>query len=339
MSAPATRDRGQGRPGWLAHPALSVLLAAVWLLLQQSLAPAQLVAAAVFGLVVPRLVHGFIGPAVRLHAPWTMVRLFVVVLWDIVVSNLTVARIVLNPASDPQPAWVPVPLDGTHPNVATLLATIITMTPGTVSCVVDESEHHILVHALDCDDPALLRLRLVKLLQQKMEVEARLAWMEQGNDPSPYEVVVKSVPEVPVASLRQLVPHAGEMGRLLGIEAAEVEAHRLDAALKLARECGAIVVLKGDDTIVSDGDRVAVNALPAPSLATAGTGDVLAGVCGAFLGRGLEPFEAAAAAVICHARAGRLAASGIGSAEGVVATDVIASLPPAMSIAPPDDRG
>ncbi|MCB0827449.1 MAG: NAD(P)H-hydrate dehydratase [Solirubrobacterales bacterium] len=146
----------------------------------------------------------------------------------------------------------------------------------------------------------------------------------------------------PVASRRAptvLTPHAGEMGRLLGIEAAEVEAHRLDAALKLARECGAIVVLKGDDTIVSDGDRVAVNALPAPSLATAGTGDVLAGVCGAFLGRGLEPFEAAAAAVICHARAGRLAASGIGSAEGVVATDVIASLPRAMSIAPPDDRG
>jgi multicomponent K+:H+ antiporter subunit E len=174
VSAPATRDRGQGRPGWLAHPALSVLLAAVWLLLQQSLAPAQLVAAAVFGLVVPRLVHGFIGPAVRLHAPWTMVWLFVVVLWDIVVSNLTVARIVLNPASDPQPAWVPVPLDGTHPNVATLLATIITMTPGTVSCVVDEAEHRILVHALDCDDPPALAAQI------KQRYEAPLRRIFEG---------------------------------------------------------------------------------------------------------------------------------------------------------------
>jgi multicomponent K+:H+ antiporter subunit E len=103
-----------------------------------------------------------------------MVRLFVVVLWDIVVSNLTVARIVLNPASDPQPAWVPVPLDGTHPNVATLLATIITMTPGTVSCVVDESEHHILVHALDCDDPPALAAQI------KQRYEAPLRRIFEG---------------------------------------------------------------------------------------------------------------------------------------------------------------
>ena len=135
-----------------------------------------------------------------------------------------------------------------------------------------------------------------------------------------------------------LTPHPGEMGRLLGVESSEVEAHRLESAMKLARESGAIVVLKGDDTIVTDGLKVAINALPAPALATAGTGDVLAGVCGAFLARGLEPFEAASAAVICHARAGRLAATGTGAAEGVVASDVAASLPVAMSLAPLSDR-
>ena len=74
------------------------------------------------------------------------------VLWDIVVANFTVARIVLSPGARPQPAWVKVPLAVQHPTAISLFATIITMTPGTVSCVVDEERRHILVHALDCSD-------------------------------------------------------------------------------------------------------------------------------------------------------------------------------------------
>ncbi|MFG5407033.1 Na+/H+ antiporter subunit E [Piscinibacter sakaiensis] len=73
---------------------------------------------------------------------------------DIVVSNVVVARIVLDPTYRPRPAWVPVPLDTAHPTAITLFATIITTTPGTVSCVVDEARRQILVHALDCDDAA-----------------------------------------------------------------------------------------------------------------------------------------------------------------------------------------
>jgi multicomponent K+:H+ antiporter subunit E len=137
---------------WLPHPLLSLLLAAVWLLLQQSLAVPQLITAAVLGLAVPRLVAGFLGPASRLHRPLLVLRFTATVLWDIVVSNVTVARIVLDPRSRPHPAWVKVPLDTRHPLAITLLATIITTTPGTVSCVVDEEAGFILVHALDCDD-------------------------------------------------------------------------------------------------------------------------------------------------------------------------------------------
>ena len=148
------------RAGWFEHPALSVLLAAVWLLLRESLAPADLIAALLIGLVVPRLVHGFLGPAARPRAFATALRFTVVVLWDIVVSNFTVARIVLSPASDPRPAWVPVPLATRHPTAITLLATIITTTPGTVSCVVDEEKGEILVHALDCDDPAAMAVQI-----------------------------------------------------------------------------------------------------------------------------------------------------------------------------------
>lgn len=145
-----------GKPGWFAHPVISVLMAASWLLLQQSVAVPQLITAAVLALVVPRLLHGFLGPAVHPQAVATSVRLLLLVVWDIVVANVTVARIVLTPGSDPQPAWVPVPLDARSPTAVTLLAAIITMTPGTVSCVVDDAKREILVHALDCDDPAAL---------------------------------------------------------------------------------------------------------------------------------------------------------------------------------------
>jgi NAD(P)H-hydrate epimerase len=117
------------------------------------------------------------------------------------------------------------------------------------------------------------------------------------------------------------------LGRLLDRPAEEIGAHRLAAARELARIADAVVVLKGDDSIVTDGERVAVNALSAPALATAGTGDVLSGIVAALLARGLEPFAAACAAVLAHARAGRDAALRIGAAESVIATDVIDSIP------------
>ena len=128
-----------------------------------------------------------------------------------------------------------------------------------------------------------------------------------------------------------LTPHAGELGRLLGREPSEIAAHRLAAAREAARQSGAIVVLKGDDTIVAHGDRLAVSAGGAPGLATAGTGDVLSGTVGALLARGMEPFVATCAGVHAHQRAGRIAAERVGAAESVIATDVIAALPAALS--------
>jgi ADP-dependent NAD(P)H-hydrate dehydratase / NAD(P)H-hydrate epimerase len=124
-----------------------------------------------------------------------------------------------------------------------------------------------------------------------------------------------------------LTPHAGELGRLLGRSSDEVAQRRLDSAREAARRARAVVVLKGDDTIVAAPDgTAAVNGLPAPALATAGTGDVLSGVIGALLAKGLEPFAAACAGVRRHAAAGRVAAAGQGT-DGVIASDVIAALP------------
>ena len=126
-----------------------------------------------------------------------------------------------------------------------------------------------------------------------------------------------------------LTPHEGEMGRLLGAASEEVKARRLACAKAAASAARAVVVLKGDDTIVTDGGRVAVNRVSAGALATAGTGDVLGGMIAALIARGMEPFEAAAAGVVAHARAGREAAGRLG-AESVIAADVIDSIPAAL---------
>jgi NAD(P)H-hydrate epimerase len=124
-----------------------------------------------------------------------------------------------------------------------------------------------------------------------------------------------------------LTPHAGELGRLLERDSAEIDAHRLAAAREAAERSGAVVLLKGDDTIVAGpGGLVAINLGATPALATAGTGDVLSGLIGALLAKRMAPFEAAALGALAHARAG-LAAAARHGADHVVAGDVIDALP------------
>jgi NAD(P)H-hydrate epimerase len=123
-----------------------------------------------------------------------------------------------------------------------------------------------------------------------------------------------------------ITPHAGELARLLACASQDIQAHRLAKAKQAAELSRAVVVLKGDDTIVTDGSRTAVSPGGVPALATAGTGDVLAGVIGAYLAKGMDPFAAACAGVYAHLRAGALAAAVVGQ-EGVIASDVIAQLP------------
>jgi ADP-dependent NAD(P)H-hydrate dehydratase / NAD(P)H-hydrate epimerase len=128
-----------------------------------------------------------------------------------------------------------------------------------------------------------------------------------------------------------LTPHAGELGRLLERESAEISARRLASAREAADAAGAIVVLKGDDSLVVDSDGgLAINGLASPALATAGTGDVLSGIVAALLARGMDPFAAVCAGVHVHARAGLIAAEDIGATESVVAGDVIDAIPPAL---------
>lgn len=150
------------------RPVLSVLLALAWLMLQQSLDLGNVLTACVLGWGLPRLLGGFLGPAAQPRSFARALRLGFTVLWDIIVSNITVARLVLNPRSVPHPAWVKVPLTLTQPTAQALLASIITMTPGTVSAIVDEEGGCIWVHALDCDDPAAVATDIDRRYQQPL---------------------------------------------------------------------------------------------------------------------------------------------------------------------------
>ena len=130
-----------------------------------------------------------------------------------------------------------------------------------------------------------------------------------------------------------LTPHEGELGRLLEVDSKEVKAKRLAHAGEAARRSGGIVLLKGDDTIVTDGERVAINRGGTGALATAGTGDVLSGMIAALISRGMDPFAGACAAVLAHSRAGAAAARRIGAPESVIATDVIEAIPEGLTTA------
>ena len=122
-----------------------------------------------------------------------------------------------------------------------------------------------------------------------------------------------------------LTPHAGEAARLLGVERADVEARRLEHVRRLADTFGATVLLKGSTTLVAEPGNPTVRANPTgtSALATAGSGDVLAGLIGGLLAAGLSAFDAAGAGAYLHGMTGRLAA-----ARGPVsARDLLEALP------------
>jgi len=127
-----------------------------------------------------------------------------------------------------------------------------------------------------------------------------------------------------------LTPHVGEFGRLTGLKAADVEDDRPTHVRALAALTGGITLLKGTRTVIADAaGTVRVNATGSPVLATAGSGDVLTGVIGGLLARGLDPLGAAAAGAYVHGLAGTLAGRTLG--EGTLARDVIAHLPSAVA--------
>ena len=119
-----------------------------------------------------------------------------------------------------------------------------------------------------------------------------------------------------------LTPHGGEFARLGGI----INGDRVGSAVSMAKDLNAIVVLKGHETVITDGNRTYVNTTGNPGMAVGGCGDVLAGMITSLLGQGIEPLSAAACAVWLHGAAGDICAAEIGQ-YGMLPTDMLAVLP------------
>jgi ADP-dependent NAD(P)H-hydrate dehydratase / NAD(P)H-hydrate epimerase len=133
-----------------------------------------------------------------------------------------------------------------------------------------------------------------------------------------------------------LTPHEAELGRLLEVGTEEVAAQRLQHAREAAELSGAVVLLKGDDTIVTQpGGPLAISPGGTPALATAGTGDVLSGLIGAMLAKRMDPFEAAALGTLARVLAARAAAGRLGP-DHVMAGDVIEALPQGLTLHGPN---
>jgi hydroxyethylthiazole kinase-like uncharacterized protein yjeF len=126
---------------------------------------------------------------------------------------------------------------------------------------------------------------------------------------------------------RVVTPHPGELARVLGTSAKDINAHRIDAAREAARVTNCIVVLKGFQSLVAEpGGHVNVNPTGNPGMATGGMGDVLGGMIAAFLARGIDPFDAAIAAVYLHGFAGDLLQDVMGD-TGLAALDLAERIP------------
>jgi len=147
---------------WLPHPLLTPILTALWLLLNNTLAPGQIVLGILLGWAIPRFTMAFWPDQVRIYRPTSLLRFAGVFLFDVLVSNVAVARLVLAGPRALNPLFVHVPLDLTNDLALSLLANTICLTPGTVSAHLSPDRRVLLVHALDCSDPDDL-VRTIKL--------------------------------------------------------------------------------------------------------------------------------------------------------------------------------
>jgi multicomponent K+:H+ antiporter subunit E len=136
----------------LPLPVLSGALGLAWLALTEISAPHVLLAA-ILAIGIPLLIWPLVAELPKVQAPLAAFRLLGIVLVDIILANITVARLVLGPLSRMRPGYLEVPLDLTDRHSIALLASIITLTPGTVSIALAPDRSSLLVHALDVGDP------------------------------------------------------------------------------------------------------------------------------------------------------------------------------------------
>lgn len=137
----------------LPHPILSLMLLGLWLLLVNSVAPGQILLGALLAWLIPLYTVRFWTAQVRIRRPLSLLRLAGTVLVDIVVANLAVARLIVGPMARIQPAFIRMPLRLQGNVGVSLLANIVTLTPGTLSASLSPDHSELIIHALQGHDP------------------------------------------------------------------------------------------------------------------------------------------------------------------------------------------
>lgn len=150
---------------WLPHPLMSLVLAIVWLLLVNSIAPGHIVLGILLGVLVPLFSNAFWPGRPRVEKPLRLLRYFAMVLGDIIVANLHVARLILGSQQKLRPAFVRMPIALRDEFAIVLFTSTVSLTPGTVSAEVSEDKRSLLIHTLDVDDTDAL----IAHIQQRYE--------------------------------------------------------------------------------------------------------------------------------------------------------------------------
>lgn len=141
---------------WLPQPLLSLTLLLVWLLLVNDMSVGHWLLGALLGWLIPLLTQVFWINPPRVYKPLKLCLFFLRVLGDIVIANLQVAKLILGPSARLRPAFVEIPMLLEDELALTMLASIISLTPGTVSADLSDDRKILLVHSLDVDDEAAL---------------------------------------------------------------------------------------------------------------------------------------------------------------------------------------
>ncbi|MDX5384455.1 MAG: Na+/H+ antiporter subunit E [Rhodobacterales bacterium] len=154
----------------LPHPLLTLTLVVVWQMLVNYVSLGTLVFGLILGIVIPLITAPYWPDRPRLKNPAMIVEFILVVLWDIVVANIVVAKTILFTRNTAMhPAWVSIPLDLRTPEAITVLAGTITMTPGTVSSDVAADGRSLLVHCLDAPDPDAVREEIKQRYERRLK--------------------------------------------------------------------------------------------------------------------------------------------------------------------------
>lgn len=158
----------KSRP-WLPTPVLSLLLLAVWLLLARSIAPGQILLGSFLAIMIPLLTHRFWDSRPRINKPGLLLRFILRLLGDIIIANFEVAYLIINPFRKMRPHFIEYPLMLEDRFTITLLASTISLTPGTVSANLRLDGKSLLIHALDVDDPDALVAQIRKRYEQPLK--------------------------------------------------------------------------------------------------------------------------------------------------------------------------